>query len=79
MESANKTADIEHLREKVEAGCEFVTTQMFFDNNILYNYLYRIRERGHYGACYRRNMPVTNAKQIKRICQMSGNLSSSQI
>ena len=39
VESANKTADIEHLREKVEAGCEFVTTQMFFDNNILYNYL----------------------------------------
>ena len=40
VESANKTEDIQHLKEKVEAGCDFVTTQMFFDNNILYNYLY---------------------------------------
>ena len=44
VESENKTADIVHLKEKVEAGCDFVTTQMFFDNNLLYNYLYRIRE-----------------------------------
>ena len=41
VESVNKTEDIQHLKEKVEAGCDFVTTQMFFDNNILYNYLYR--------------------------------------
>ena len=40
VESVNKTEDILHLKEKVEAGCDFVTTQMFFDNNILYNYLY---------------------------------------
>lgn len=46
VESVNKTEDILHLKEKVEAGCDFVTTQMFFDNNILYNYLYRIREKG---------------------------------
>ena len=72
VESVNKTADIEHLREKVEAGCEFVTTQMFFDNNILYNYLYRIRERGITVPVIAGIMPVTNAKQIKRICQMSG-------
>lgn len=72
VESANKTEDIEHLREKVEAGCEFVTTQMFFDNNILYNYLYRIRERGITVPVIAGIMPVTNAKQIKRICQMSG-------
>lgn len=39
VESANKEADIHYLKEKVEAGCDFVTTQMFFDNNILYNYL----------------------------------------
>lgn len=39
VESENKTVDILHLKEKVEAGCGFVTTQMFFDNNILYNYL----------------------------------------
>ena len=45
VEAANKTEDILHLKEKVDAGCEFLTTQMFFDNNIMYNFLYRIREK----------------------------------
>ena len=72
MESANKAEDIAHLKEKVEAGCDFVTTQMFFDNNILYNYLYRIRERGITVPVVAGIMPVTSALQIKRICQMSG-------
>ena len=46
VESANKSVDIDYLKQKVEAGCDFVTTQMFFDNSILYSYLYRIREKG---------------------------------
>lgn len=72
VESENKTADIVHLKEKVEAGCDFVTTQMFFDNNILYNYLYRIREKGITVPVIAGIMPVTNVSQIRRICQMSG-------
>lgn len=72
VESANKTVDIQHLKEKVEAGCDFVTTQMFFDNNILYNYLYRIREKGIMVPVIAGIMPVTNSAQIKRICAMSG-------
>lgn len=72
VESANKSADICHLKEKVEAGCDFVTTQMFFDNNILYNYLYRIREQGITVPVIAGIMPVTNAAQIKRILAMSG-------
>lgn len=72
VESVNKTEDITYLKEKVEAGCDFVTTQMFFDNNILYNYLYRIRERGITVPVVAGIMPVTNASQIRRICQMSG-------
>lgn len=72
VESVNKTADINHLKEKVEAGCDFVTTQMFFDNNILYNYLYRIREQGITVPVVAGIMPVTNAAQIRRICAMSG-------
>lgn len=72
VESVNKTADIGHLKEKVEAGCDFVTTQMFFDNNILYNYLYRIREKGITVPVVAGIMPVTNVAQIKRICEMSG-------
>lgn len=72
VESVNKTADIGYLKEKVEAGCDFVTTQMFFDNNILYNYLYRIREKGITVPVVAGIMPVTNAAQMKRICEMSG-------
>lgn len=72
VESENKTKDIQHLKEKVEAGCDFVTTQMFFDNNILYNYLYRIREQGITVPVVAGIMPVTNVSQIRRICGMSG-------
>ena len=72
MESANKSVDIDYLKQKVEAGCDFVTTQMFFDNSILYSYLYRIREKGIQVPVIAGIMPVTNAKQIRRITQMSG-------
>ncbi len=72
VESENKTADIRHLKEKVEACCYFVTTQKFFYNNILYNYLYRIREAGVTVPVIAGIMPVTNAAQIQRICSMSG-------
>lgn len=72
VESANKEEDILHLKEKADAGCDFLTTQMFFDNNILYNFLYRIREKGIPVPVIAGIMPVTNAKQIARICKMSG-------
>lgn len=72
VESANKSVDMDYLKEKVEAGCDFVTTQMFFDNSILYSYLYRIREKGITVPVIAGIMPVTNAKQVKRITQMSG-------
>lgn len=72
VEAASKTEDILHLKEKVDAGCEFLTTQMFFDNNILYNFLYRIREKGITVPVIAGIMPVTNVKQIKRITSMSG-------
>lgn len=72
VESANKSVDMDYLKQKVEAGCDFVTTQMFFDNSILYSYLYRIREKGITVPVIAGIMPVTNVKQIKRITQMSG-------
>lgn len=70
-ESKNKAEDIGYLKEKVDAGCDFITTQMFFDNNLLYNFLYRIRERGVTIPLIAGIMPVTNGKQIKRILSMS--------
>lgn len=72
VESATKTEDILHLKEKVNAGCDFLTTQMFFDNDLLYNFLYQIREKGITVPVVAGIMPVTNAKQMKRILSMSG-------
>lgn len=71
-ESRNKKEDIEHLKEKVDAGCDFLTTQMFFDNNLFYNFLYRVREAGITVPIIAGIMPVTNASQMKRILSMSG-------
>ena len=71
VEAANKTEDILHLKEKVEAGCEFLTTQMFFDNNILYNYMFKLLRHDIRVPVIAGIMPVTNAKQIKRIMSLS--------
>ncbi len=72
-EAPTQKDDIRHLKEKVDAGCSFLVTQMFFDNNILYNFLYKIREAGITVPVVAGIMPVTNAKQIKRIVSLSGN------
>ena len=71
-ESSNQAEDIRYLKEKVDAGCSFLTTQMFFDNNLLYNFLYKIREHGITVPIIPGIMPITNAKQMKRSIQMSG-------
>ncbi len=71
-ESRNQKEDILHLKEKVDAGCEFLTTQMFFDNNLLYNFLYKIRESGITVPIIPGIMPITNANQIERAIKLSG-------
>ena len=71
-ESADQKEDIRHLREKVDAGCDFLTTQMFFDNNLLYNFLYKIREAGITMPVIPGIMPITNAKQVERAIKLSG-------
>ncbi len=71
-ESANQKEDILHLKEKVDAGCSFLTTQMFFDNNLLYNFLYKIREAGITVPVVPGIMPITNANQVERAIKLSG-------
>ncbi len=71
-ESENQKEDIKHLKEKVDAGCEFLTTQMFFDNNLLYNFLYKIREAGITVPIIPGIMPITNANQVARAIKLSG-------
>ena len=71
-ESENQKEDIKHLKEKVDAGCEFLTTLMFFDNNLLYNFLYKIREAGITVPIIPGVMPITNANQVERAIKLSG-------
>jgi methylenetetrahydrofolate reductase (NADPH) len=71
-ESVNQKEDIKHLKEKVDAGCSFLTTQMFFDNNLLYNFLYKIREAGITVPIIPGVMPITNANQVDRAIKLSG-------
>lgn len=71
-ESANQAQDIAYLKEKVDAGCSFLTTQMFFDNNLLYNFLYKIREAGITVPVICGVMPITNANQVDRAVKLSG-------
>ena len=71
-ESDDQKTDIRYLKEKVDAGCDFLTTQMFFDNNLLYNFLYKIREAGITVPVIPGIMPITNAKQVERAIQLSG-------
>lgn len=71
-ESENQREDIKHLKEKVDAGCDFLTTQMFFDNNLLYNFLYKIREAGITVPVIPGIMPITNGNQVDRAMKLSG-------
>ena len=71
-EAASKNEDIMNIRRKVDAGCDFLTTQMFFDNSIFYNYLYRLREAGVFVPVLAGIMPVTSRRQIERSIQLSG-------
>lgn len=71
-ESESGAKDIEALKIKVDCGCEFLTTQMFFDNNILYNFLYRLYRAGVTVPVVAGIMPVTSASQIKRLMSISG-------
>ena len=72
-ESESREADIINLKRKVQAGCEFLTTQMFFDNSIIYGYMEELARAGIDVPVVPGIMPVTNAKQIKRIISISGN------
>ena len=71
-ESTCQKEDIRYLKEKVDAGCEFLTTQMFFDNNLLYNFLYKIREAGITVPIIPGIMPITNGNQVARAIKLSG-------
>ncbi len=70
-ESPDQREDIRYLKEKVDAGCDFLTTQMFFDNNLYYNFLYKIREAGITIPVIPGIMPITGANQVERALKLS--------
>ena len=71
-EAGSLDKDIENTKKKIDAGCEFLVAQMCFDNNVMYNYMYRLLRNGIDVPVVAGIMPVTNAKQINRICELSG-------
>ena len=72
VENEHKEDDIKYLKQKVDSGVDFLTTQMFFDNDIHYNFLYRIREAGITVPVLPGIMPITTAAQMKRSQELSG-------
>ena len=71
-DSAHKHEDINGLKNKVDAGCDYLTTQMFFDNNIFFNFMYRIREAGISVPIIPGIMPITRRVQVKNAVKLSG-------
>jgi len=72
VECPRREKDIEFLKAKVDCGVDFLTTQMFFDNSILYQFLYRVLAHDIRVPIVAGIMPVINIKQIQRSCQLSG-------
>ncbi|MDY2589936.1 MAG: methylenetetrahydrofolate reductase [NAD(P)H] [Agathobacter sp.] len=73
-EAKNMDEDLTHLKEKVDAGCEYLTTQLFYDNNIYYSFMHKALKKGIDVPVVAGIMPVTNASQIKRSMALTGNL-----
>ena len=73
-EADTMNEDLIHLKEKVDAGCDFLTTQMFFDNNIYYNFMYKVLKKNIQVPVIPGIMPVTRSSQIKQIISLSGNM-----
>lgn len=70
-ESINRAVDIDNLKKKVDAGVDFLTTQMFFDNDMLYSFLYQLQSKGIHVPVIAGIMPITNAAQVQKMVMMS--------
>lgn len=71
-ESANQAQDLQYLKQKVDCGCDYLVTQMFFDNSIFYNFLYKARDIGIQVPILPGIMPITRASQVDRAAKLSG-------
>ena len=71
-ESDNIVTDIENLKYKTAAGVDFLVSQLYFDNDVFYNFLYRAAARGIGVPVHAGIMPVVNRNSVKRMCRLSG-------
>ncbi len=71
-ESEHIMLDIANMKKKQDAGLDYFVTQMFFDNNVLYNYLFKMRESGITIPVIPGIMPFTKKSQLKSIRDLSG-------
>lgn len=72
FESANMEEDLAHLKEKVDAGAEFLITQMFFDNSVFYRFMEKAAAAGINVPVCAGIMPITTAKQLGTTVTLSG-------
>lgn len=71
-EAASMNEDIQHLKEKVDAGCDYLTTQLFFDNNVFYNFMYKALKQGINVPVVPGIMPITTVSQLNNVGKLSG-------
>ena len=71
-ESENRVTDIAHLKEKVDCGLDFLTTQMFFDNEVFYNFREMCAIKGINVPLVAGIMPITNVNLIERTVKLAG-------
>ncbi len=72
VETASREADLKHLKAKVDEGCDFVITQLFFDNAFYFDFVERARRAGVNVPIVPGIMPITNYEQVQRFVRMCG-------
>ena len=73
-ECGSRQTDMDYLKRKVDAGVDFLTTQMFFDNSLLYNFMYRALRAGIDVPVCAGIMPICDPKQVARAVKLSGSI-----